>query len=91
LESLNLIFDPTPRPVSAYAPLWGRDPKTLNAWCAKGWVPGAYKHNSGEWWVRPLELLGFDPAQVQTQESERSKRTGPMPKHPERLRYPGAE
>lgn len=47
------------RPISAYADLWGKDCKTLNQWCQKGWVPGAYKHPCGEWWVKPLDLIGL--------------------------------
>jgi hypothetical protein len=85
---INIHFDPTPRPVASYSELWGRDPKMLNAWCAKGWVPGAFKHPCGEWFVNPLELLGFDPAEAQP-ESRRPRRET-VAKKPERLRYPGA-
>lgn len=87
---ISINFDPTPRPVASYAELWGRDPKTLNAWCAKGWIPGAFQHPSGQWWVRPLDLLGFDPL-GQVEETLRLKRAGGVPKHPERLKFPGVQ
>lgn len=63
-------MDLTARPVSCYAELWGRDAGTLNSWCRKDWVPGAYKHPSGEWWVNPIALLGFDPSDVESVEEE---------------------
>lgn len=73
----TIQLDPTPRPVASYAELWRRDPKTLNAWCVKGWVPGSYKHPSGEWWVRPLELIGFDPSTVDDRPVRREKGKNP--------------
>ena len=88
IEGIIITFDPTPRPVSSYAELWGKDPKTLNAWCAKGWVPGAYRHPSGQWFVRPLELIGFEPAMAEPQIPRPRQTIG---KRPERLRYPGDE
>jgi hypothetical protein len=93
--SFILQFDPTPRPVASYAELWQREPKTLNAWCVKGWIPGAYKHPSGEWWCRPLELLGFDPGAVDHQQTRRklqssADHTG-LSRVTPRLIYPGGD
>lgn len=56
----HIFVDLIPGPVSAYCDRWGKDIKTLNQWCQKGWIPGAYKHPCGEWWVRPIDLLGLD-------------------------------
>jgi hypothetical protein len=77
-ERIVVQADLTSRPVRWYAELWQRDVKTLNSWCAKGWIPGAFKHPSGEWWVRPIDLLEFDPNNIkeQTQHEERTKTEG---------------
>lgn len=81
--------DLTPRPVSSYQELWGRDKDTLNAWCKKGWVPGAFKHGSGEWWVRPLELIQWEPSEPGSDEPARIDRPTLKPgKKPVRLSYP---
>lgn len=85
-----LSFDPTPRPICAYAALWDRDAKTLNAWCAKGWVPGAWKHPSGEWWVNPLDLLSFDHTSVGGEVVVRPRRKQPPGTSIKPLRFPGA-
>src|SRR5579862_1704706 len=50
-------IDPTPYPVRNLAEKWGKDPDTLNAWAAKGWIKRAFKHTCGEWWINPLEQI----------------------------------
>jgi hypothetical protein len=64
VNDILLHIDPTPRPVAFYAELWDRDAKTLNSWCVKGWIPGAYKHGNGEWWVKPLALIDWNPDMI---------------------------
>lgn len=84
------------QPVANYASLWGRDRITLNQWCQKGWVPGAYKHGSGEWWVHPLDLIGLDVESISEKEQgqgDRSQDKGPVLRkvdggRPSRLRKP---
>lgn len=76
-----LHADLVARPVHFYAELWGKDVDTLDAWCRKGWIPGAFKHGSGAWWVRPLDLIHFDPDTIQenneqTTKSERNRNSG---------------
>ena len=83
-----LQIDPTPRPVSTYAELWGKDPKTLNAWCVKGWIPGAFKHPSGEWFVNPLALINWsNDAPPHPEPASPSPTTAAKGKQPERLKY----
>lgn len=62
-----------PRAASTFANLWSVTPKVINAWCAKGWIPGAYKHGNGEWWVKPLELIGFDPTAIEWEQDEETE------------------
>ena len=82
-----LQFDPSPRPVSTYAELWGKEAKTLNGWCAKGWVPGSFKHPSGEWFVNPIALINFSLPDEVTLEA-RSTRPNAKPfSRPARLPY----
>jgi hypothetical protein len=78
---INLVFDPTPMPVESLAERWGRDPKTLKAWARKGWIPGAFKHPSGEWFYSPLALLNWspppeDPEDAQTEGTGNSSQKG---------------
>ena len=80
-------FDPTPRPVASYVELWGRELKTLNAWCVKGWIPGAFKHPSGEWWVRPLDMLNWSPDDALDADPPEPKVTAKRGNRAERLRY----
>lgn len=80
---MEIVFDVgglIPRPVASYSDLWGRDRITLNQWCQKGWVPGAYKHESGEWWVRPLDLMGLDVESIR--EKEQGQRDGRKDQRP---------
>jgi hypothetical protein len=70
---LVISFDPTPRPVRFYCEIWGKEMKVLNNWCARGWVTGAYKHGSGEWWVRPAELCGFVPSVIESENNGQEK------------------
>jgi len=51
-------MDLTPRPVSNYCELWNVTETNLNRWCRKGWVPGAFLHESGKWWVKPADAHG---------------------------------
>ncbi len=63
----RVILDPVKLadcPVTAYCEQWGRKPETLRNWCAKGWVPGAYKHKCGDWFVSPMLLIGWDTETV---------------------------
>lgn len=71
-ESIIIQADLTARPVQFYAELWRKDSTTLNAWCRKGWIPGAFKHGSGEWWVRPIELIHFDPSTIEERNEQKT-------------------
>jgi hypothetical protein len=75
------ITDPYPQPVRNLAALWNRDPKTLNRWAARGWIPGAFQHESGEWWFRPLhpEFLGFDPQTIVENSGRKTKAKSAKP------------
>jgi len=83
-----ILGDLVPRPVSSYCELWGKDRDTLNAWCKKGWVPGAFKHPSGEWWVRPLELLQWEPGTTVEEPSQPQISKLKAGKRPIRLVFP---
>lgn len=48
---------PVPIPVKNLADHFGRTVETLNEWCEKGWLPGAYRHESGMWMVNPVEAF----------------------------------
>jgi hypothetical protein len=87
IERLIIQADLTPRPIRTYAELWSRDVKTLNAWCSKGWIPGAFKHPSGEWWINPIALLDFDPnnQQEEYETTEKSEGTRFSRKNQDRL------
>lgn len=76
MERALLSIDLTPRPIRCYADLWDRDIKTLNQWCQKGWVPGAYKHDSGEWWVKPIDLLGLDVSVLESADGKKGRNRG---------------
>jgi hypothetical protein len=69
-------FDPTPRPVQELAALWGQSVANLNRWCAKGWIPGAFKHPSGTWFYQPLALLDFDRTIIRGGENEANEGYG---------------
>lgn len=77
-------FDPTPRPVASYSELWGKDPKTLSHWCVKGWIPGAFKHESGAWWVQPLALLNWQPTEPEDVQNDEREEEGDGDSRPNR-------
>lgn len=47
------------RPARAYSGIWHKSPGAINALCAAGKVPGAFKVGH-EWWVRPLLLIDWE-------------------------------
>ncbi len=77
-ERLAIHCDLAPRPVSFYAELWKKDARTLTNWAAKGWIKGAFKHPSGEWWVDPLTLYGLREGaqEISIDVAETEKRNG---------------
>lgn len=68
--------DLVPQPVENFAVVWGVGKACLRTWCRKGWVPGAFQHPNGEWWVRPLALLNWDVSEAQAKEDEAGEGNG---------------
>jgi len=69
--------DPMPRPVAAYAEMWGKTIEAINRWCRDGKVPGAFRGPDGAWWVKPLLLWNWTPSEVDDEEREGSRDGGP--------------
>lgn len=64
-----------PQPATNFCSVWNKTPSAIRAWCQKGWIPTAFKHPSGEWWVVPAhpDFLGFDLTQVESQSEASTK------------------
>ena len=63
-------MDLTPRPLKLYCEVWGKKESTLSEWARRGWIPGVYKHGSGEWWVSPIDLINFEANLLETDSEE---------------------
>lgn len=63
-----------PRPLASYCELWRRTIETLNEWAVRGYIPVAFKHPNGEWWVQPLELLQWHPGRIEHETTTKRNR-----------------
>lgn len=54
-----------PHPAVELGERWHKSPQTIRRMCKAGEIPGAFLQN-GEWFVRPLLLIGFDWESVES-------------------------
>lgn len=53
------------QPLSVLVERWKMPIDRLRRWAEKGWIPGAYKHASGHWFISPAALI-TDPEVVES-------------------------